>query len=464
MLRRTANAAFAAGMYVFPGGRVDDVDHAADARAVLRRPRRRHRVGPPRHRPRRPRLLGRRRAGVLRGGRRAARPPRATAARSVVDDADRKAVHAGELSMEELCRRDDLVLDLSAIRYVAHWVTPVGEGPRRFDTRFFLAAAPARPGGRARRRRVVDSMWVRPADAVAQAEAGELLMMPPTIANLRFVAECADGRRGARPSPTPSARRRGSCPKLRRDDAGKVVGEVACPATPTTTTPRTEPARRVRRGRPRRRASRRAEQPAMSVDVRLGRRRPATHRRRARSAIAPERRRRAGAAAVVERDRAARRRRRRRRPARAAPGRAAGTPISSASAAPPPAPNSGYVVAVLAREVGHVLDHADDAHEAAPGHVGGPLGDLLGGQRRRRDDHHVGARQQPGEAHLDVAGAGRHVDQQVVELAPVRRRAGTARRPWSASGPATSAPCPRRRGSRSRRPSAGRRRRAARWG
>ena len=34
-----------------------------------------------------------------------------------------------------------------AIRYVAHWVTPVGEVARRFDTRFFLAAAP--PGRRA---------------------------------------------------------------------------------------------------------------------------------------------------------------------------------------------------------------------------------------------------------------------------------------------------------------------------
>ena len=30
MLRRTANAAFAADMYVFPGGRVDDVDGAAE--------------------------------------------------------------------------------------------------------------------------------------------------------------------------------------------------------------------------------------------------------------------------------------------------------------------------------------------------------------------------------------------------------------------------------------------------
>ena len=118
------------------------------------------------------------------------------------------AVHAGELSMEELCRRDDLVLDLSAIRYVAHWVTPVGEGPRRFDTRFFLAAAPDDQEGAHDDAELVHSMWVRPADAVAQAEAGELLMMPPTIANLRFVADVRRRRRRARRSPTPSAPRR----------------------------------------------------------------------------------------------------------------------------------------------------------------------------------------------------------------------------------------------------------------
>ena len=123
--------------------------------------------------------------------------------------------------MEELCRRHDLVLDLSAIRYVAHWVTPVGEGPRRFDTRFFLAAAPART----RRAPTTtpswcDSMWVRPADAIAKAEAGELLMMPPTIANLRFVAECADRRRGA----GRRRRRRHAAAdpaKLRRDADGR---------------------------------------------------------------------------------------------------------------------------------------------------------------------------------------------------------------------------------------------------
>ena len=97
--------------------------------------------------------------------------------------------------MEELCRRDDLVLDLSAIRYIAHWVTPIGEGPRRFDTRFFLAAAPDDQEGAHDDAELVHSMWVRPADAVAQAEAGELLMMPPTIANLRFVADVRRRRR-----------------------------------------------------------------------------------------------------------------------------------------------------------------------------------------------------------------------------------------------------------------------------
>jgi len=191
VLRRTASAAFAAGMYVFPGGRVDEIDHAtelepycdglddatASARLGIERGGLAYWVAAVRE--------CFEEAGVLLARRRDGGP-------LIVSELDRKAVHAGELSMEELCRRDDLVLDLTAIRYVAHWVTPVGEGPRRFDTRFFLAAAPEDQEGVHDDAELVHSMWVSPADAVAQAEAGQLLMMPPTIANLRFVAECAD--------------------------------------------------------------------------------------------------------------------------------------------------------------------------------------------------------------------------------------------------------------------------------
>jgi 8-oxo-dGTP pyrophosphatase MutT (NUDIX family) len=229
VLRRTSNAAFAAGMYVFPGGKVDDVDGAAaiepycqgldDAEAS--------------------RLLGVdhgglaywvaavrecfEEAGVLLARRRDGGPP-------VFDDEDRRAVHAGELSMVELCRRHDLVLDLSAIRYVAHWVTPVGESPRRFDTRFFLAAVPEDQEGLHDDVETVDSRWVRPLDAIAQAEAGEIQLMPPTIATLRFVGAhaTAEDALAAADAAGPPPRIQ---PKIRRDDSGRIIG-VSMPGDP----------------------------------------------------------------------------------------------------------------------------------------------------------------------------------------------------------------------------------------
>ena len=107
-----------------------------------------------------------------------------------------------------------------------------------------------------------------------------------------------------------------------------------------------------------------------------------------------------------------------RRLVRAGPDRAAERRSRRRAPAPPPSPNRAYDVAVVAGERAHVLDHADHAQEAAPGHVGGALGDLLGGQGRGRHHDQVGVRQHPGQAHLHVAGAGRHVDQEVVEVAP----------------------------------------------
>ena len=53
------------------------------------------------------------------------------------------------------------------------------------------------------------------------------------------------------------------------------------------------------------------------------------------------------------------------------------------------------------------------------GHLGGPPRHLLGGRLRRGDEHQVGLGQQLAERDRDVAGARRHVDHQVVELAPV---------------------------------------------
>ncbi|MBR0657829.1 NUDIX hydrolase [Neoroseomonas oryzicola] len=77
--------------------------------------------------------------------------------------------------------------DQDALAHFAHWITPVAV-PKRFDTHFFLAAAPAdqdavHDGGEA-----VDSVWIRPLDALAEAEAGTKKIVFPTRMNLNKLA------------------------------------------------------------------------------------------------------------------------------------------------------------------------------------------------------------------------------------------------------------------------------------
>lgn len=225
VLRRTTTAAFAGGMYVFPGGRVDDADGgpeiapfcdglddvAASAALGLDAGGLAYWVAAARECFEEAGLLLARRSD---GG------------AVVVDDADRRAVHAGELSMVELCRRDGLVLDLSAVRYVAHWVTPAGES-RRFDTRFFLAVAPPDQDGVHDDTETVHSMWIRPEEALAQVERGEILMLPPTIANLRAIAGCRTAAE-ALARVDAAGRPPRIAPRLRRDANGQVTG-IALP-------------------------------------------------------------------------------------------------------------------------------------------------------------------------------------------------------------------------------------------
>ncbi len=187
MLRRTANAVFGAGMFVFPGGRVDGVDgaddiarfcHGLDDAAASRQ-------------------LGIdhgglafwvaairecfEEAGVLLAARRDGAP-------LALRNEDRHEIHDHDssLSLVELCRRDDLVLDLSTTHYVDHWITPIGE-QRRFDTRFFVTESPVDQEPLHDDKETVESLWVRPDEALRMQADGELTMMPPTMANLRFL-------------------------------------------------------------------------------------------------------------------------------------------------------------------------------------------------------------------------------------------------------------------------------------
>jgi 8-oxo-dGTP pyrophosphatase MutT (NUDIX family) len=202
MLRRTTAAAFAGGMYVFPGGRVDDVDGQGDAGYVTAAIRECFEE-----------------AGVL-----LARDENGT----LVTDTHpvlrhRHDVHDGTTDLISLCSEHRLQLARDDLVWVSHWITPVGESSRRFDTRFFVAVAPPGQTSRHDDNETIASTWVRPSDALRQAASGELMMMPPTIVSLEYLAAHPDAasalaaaRQLDRPQPI--------LPKLRRNAAGRVSG------------------------------------------------------------------------------------------------------------------------------------------------------------------------------------------------------------------------------------------------
>ena len=189
MLRRTTSAVFAGGMYVFPGGKVDAADRGpGSSRTATGSTMRRHR---PRWGWSRVdwRTSWRQCASASR--RPASCSPGApTAVRRRPDEADRHAVHAGELSMVELCRRARVGAraDRRALRRP---LGDAGRGDPAGSTPGSSSPSP-RPTSRARTttpRRCTacgsgpPMRWARP--------AGELRMMPPTIANLAAIAGCA---------------------------------------------------------------------------------------------------------------------------------------------------------------------------------------------------------------------------------------------------------------------------------
>ena len=187
LLRRQKTMAFAAGMYVFPGGAVDPRDEALSESSW---------VGPS------PQAWAKlltadtklatalvcaavretfEESGVLLAG--------ASGDDVVADitgedwEADRLALLDRTLSFAEMLDRRGLVLRADLLRPWAHWITPEVE-PRRYDTRFFVAALPAGQrtrdvGGEADR-----VVWMRPRAALDAYEAGEIGLMPPTAFTL----------------------------------------------------------------------------------------------------------------------------------------------------------------------------------------------------------------------------------------------------------------------------------------
>ncbi|MFE2548538.1 NUDIX hydrolase [Streptomyces sp. NPDC059355] len=187
MLRRKASMAFAGGAYAYPGGGVDprDEDHLVGwagpgrddwAARLATDPRTAQAI-----------VCGAVRetfeeAGVLLAG----ESPDTVVGDTTGDDweADRAALVARELSFAEFLDRRGLLLRSDLLGAWARWITPEFE-PRRYDTWFFVAALPEGQRTRNASTEADRTVWIRPADAAAGYDKGELLMMPPTISTLR---------------------------------------------------------------------------------------------------------------------------------------------------------------------------------------------------------------------------------------------------------------------------------------
>ena len=103
--------------------------------------------------------------------------------------AARAALNAGSLSWPDFLQQRGLTLAADALQYFAWWITPRAR-PKRFSTRFFLAALPEGQAAAHDGRELTDSRWATAAEALAAQEAGELVLPPPTRATLADLAGC----------------------------------------------------------------------------------------------------------------------------------------------------------------------------------------------------------------------------------------------------------------------------------
>src|SRR3954470_9272853 len=102
-------------------------------------------------------------------------------------DADDLGAHRAAAVREVEEEVGILLPDPEALVPFARWITPP-EVSIRFDTWFFLAEAPEGAEVTIDGQEIVDARWFEPTRALEGAEAGEILMVFPTIKNLETFA------------------------------------------------------------------------------------------------------------------------------------------------------------------------------------------------------------------------------------------------------------------------------------
>ena len=97
---------------------------------------------------------------------------------------DRLALIDHRATFDDVLARHEAVVDPQLLRPWSRWITPEFE-PRRYDTHFYVAIAPAREQARFLGGEADAAQWVVPEFALAAQARGEWLLLPPTELTLR---------------------------------------------------------------------------------------------------------------------------------------------------------------------------------------------------------------------------------------------------------------------------------------
>src|ERR1700710_2249577 len=112
---------------------------------------------------------------------------------SAIEAAHRADLCDGKITFLKVLTDNGMLLALDELVPYAHWITPEGM-PKRFDTWFFLAAAPPAQIGAHDGRESTDSIWLSPREALAGGESGRCKLPFPTTRNLIRLRQQPSGK------------------------------------------------------------------------------------------------------------------------------------------------------------------------------------------------------------------------------------------------------------------------------
>jgi len=207
LARRSARSAFAPDAFVFPGGTIDAADASprlqarvlglddtrmdAEFRAAVSNELRSSEPAIARADARGLLVAALRElfeeAGVLFARTADGHPVDAAMLEEASAAAERIRILNGNLAFADFLAAHDWYADAGALMLFSHWITPPSE-PRRYNTHFFFAAAPADQAALADADEMHDGIWIGPTRALQQYRNGTMHLVYPTIKHLERLA------------------------------------------------------------------------------------------------------------------------------------------------------------------------------------------------------------------------------------------------------------------------------------